>query len=281
MIKLAKKQASCFLLALLLMSLMPARASAWGGSGHRIVAMIAENHLSPRARQRVAELLGDDVSLASVANFADEIRNARPDTRQFHYVDIPLMQDAYVPTRDCKPGNEGDCVIAAIERFRQGMADTGQTVARRRFALMFLVHLVGDMHQPLHCADRDDRGGNSIKIIWFGRSGKGFNLHSTWDRLIIDEAGLGDAEFAEALEEGLTQARIQELQSGTVIQWAEDAHQLARARVYRTVTGNKLMTKTKTYRLGQAYYNRNFAVVDDQLLRAGLRLARILNEAFQ
>jgi hypothetical protein len=263
------------------MSLMPIRVSAWGAAGHRIVAMIAENHLTPRARQRVAELLGDDVSLASVANFADEIRNSRPDTRQFHFVDIPLRETTYDPTRDCRMTDEGDCVIAAIERFRQEMTDASQSVGRRRFALKFLVHLVGDMHQPLHCADNDDRGGNDVIITWFGRSGKGMNLHAVWDRLIIEEAGLGDAEFAEELEEGLTPARILSLQSGTVIQWAEEAHRLANGRAYRTVPGNRIMTKSRTFRLGQAYYNRNFAVVDEQLLKGGLRLARILNEAFQ
>jgi hypothetical protein len=170
-------------------------------------------------------------------------------------------------------------VIAAIERFRQELANTSLSKGRRRFALKFLVHLVGDMHQPLHCADNDnDRGGNDVNVVWFGRSGKGFNLHSVWDKLIIQQAELTDDEFAEALVDGLTSARIQTIQAGTVIQWAEESHRVARERAYRFVPGTRIMHKSRTETLGQAYYNRNFATVDDQLLKGGLRLAKILND---
>ena len=267
-----KKQFTCFALVVSLICILPHPAGAWGASGHRIVAMIAENHLSPRARQQIAELLGDDVSLASVANFADEIRNSRPDTKQFHFVDIPLTENKYDAARDCRSTEEGDCVIAAIERFKQQLRDSSLSKGRRRFALKFLVHLVGDMHQPLHCADNDnDRGGNDVKVVWFGESGKGINLHSVWDRLIIEQAGLEDAEFAEALEEGLTPQRVQTIQAGTLIQWAEEAHLAARNRAYKTVPGNRTMHKSRTQTLGQAYYNKNFAVVDEQLLNEALQ----------
>jgi nuclease S1 len=271
-----------FVLALSLISIMPVRAKAWGAAGHRIVAIIAEDNLNPQTRERITDLLGEDVTLASVANFADEIRFSRPDTKQFHFVDIPLAANSYDPVRDCRPTDEGDCVIAAIERFRQELSNTSLSKGRRRFALKFLVHLIGDMHQPLHCADNDnDRGGNNVKVVWFGHSGKGFNLHSAWDRLIIEEAELTDDVFAEALVDGLTDARVQSMQAGTVIQWAEEAHLVARNRSYKAVPGNRTMHQSRTETLGQAYYNRNFAIVDDQLLKGGLRLARVLNEALQ
>jgi hypothetical protein len=272
MSRLVENRFACFVLFLSLIILAPLRAEAWGVSGHRIVAMIAENHLTQRARLRVTQLLGDDVTLASVASFADEIRNSRPETKQFHFVDIPLAANNYDSNRDCPETDEGDCVIAAIERFRRELSSEGESVGRRRFALKFLVHLIGDMHQPLHCADNNDRGGNDVKVTWFGRSGKGINLHSVWDSLIIEEAALEDAEFAEALEEGLTTQSIQTRQSGTIIQWALEAHKAARNHAYR-IPRNK--------RLGQAYYDRTFAVVDEQLLRGGLRLAKILNDTLQ
>jgi nuclease S1 len=279
MINSAKKHLICFILAVSLVSIFPARANAWGAAGHRIVAIIAEDNLNTHTRERIADLLGEEVTLASVANFADEIRFSRPDTKQFHFVDIPLTANSYDPARDCRASEEGDCVIAAIERFRQELANTSLSKARRRFALKFLVHLVGDMHQPLHCADNDnDRGGNDVKVVWFGRSGKGFNLHAVWDKLIIQQAELTDDEFAEALVDGLTSARIQTIQSSTVIQWAEEAHRVARERAYRFVPGTRIMNKSATETLGQAYYNRNFATVDDQLLKGGLRLAKILND---
>ena len=270
--RILKNRLTCFALGLSLISLLPLSANAWGVSGHRIVAMIAENHLTERARQRVTELLGEDVTLASIATFADEIRNSRPDTKQFHFVDIPLAANNYDPARDCRETEEGDCVIAAIERFRQELSSSSESAGRRRFALKFLVHLIGDMHQPLHCADDNDRGGNDVKVTWFGRSGKGINLHSVWDRLIIEEAGLGDVEFAEALEEGLTAQSIQTRQRGTVTEWALEAHRAARDHAYRL---------PRNRRLGQAYYDRTFAVVDEQLLRGGLRLAKILNDTLR
>lgn len=280
MINSAKKQFTCFILVVSLIGILPVRAHAWGAAGHRIVATIAEDNLKPRTRERIADLLGEDVTLASVANFADEIRFSRPDTKLFHFVDIPLDANSYDPARDCRPTDEGDCVIAAIARFRQELSNSSLSNGRRRFALKFLVHLIGDMHQPLHCADNDhDRGGNDVKVTWFGRSGRGVNLHATWDRLIIERAELTDDEFVEALEDGLTDAQILAMQAGTVIQWAEEAHLVARNRTYKTVPGNRTMHKSRTEPLGQPYYNRNFAVVDEQLLRGGLRLARVLNEA--
>jgi hypothetical protein len=282
MINSAKKPLICFILVVSLIGILPARANAWGAAGHRIVAIIAEANLNSRTRERIADLLGEDVTLASVANFADEIRVFRPDTKQFHFVDIPLLENSFNPARDCRASNEGDCVIAAIERFRQELGNASLSKGRRRFALKFLVHLIGDMHQPLHCADNDDdQGGNLVKVVWFGRSGKGFNLHAVWDKLIIQQAELTDDEFAEALVDGLTNARIQSIQAGTLIGWAEEAHRAARDRAYRSVPGNRIMHKSRTETLGQAYYDRNFAVVDEQLLRGGLRLAKILNDTLQ
>jgi hypothetical protein len=271
MSKSITKQVTCCVLVLSIVIFLPVRGNAWGASGHRIVALIANNHLTPQARQAISGLLNEDETLDSVATFADQIRNSRPDTRQFHFVDIPKNANDYDPNRDCVPSEKGDCIIAAIDRFKAELADPNETRGRRRFALKFLVHLIGDMHQPLHCADNEDRGGNDIKVTWFGRTGKGINLHSVWDSLIIEEAGLEDAEFAEALEEDITPQKIQSMQSGTVIEWALQSHKAARDHAYRIPRNRKL---------GQVYYNNNFRVVDEQLLRGGLRLARVLNEIF-
>lgn len=281
-----RKLILCFVLALSLLSMTPTPVRAWGAQGHRIVALVASKHLTTKARQGVARLLGGNDSdpetvaslLADVANFADAIRNSRQDTKQFHFVDIPVSANpnapnSYNPARDCPATPEGDCVIAAIERFRLEVADTSKTMGERGFALKMIVHLVGDMHQPLHCADRNnDRGGNNVKITWFGRSGKGFNLHAVWDKLIIEEAGLDDAEFAEALEAELTPQTVAQFQQGTVIQWAEQSHKVAQNKAYGLLPNNR--------RLGQNYYNRTFAVVDEQLTKGGVRLAKVLNELF-
>lgn len=267
------KRLTCLVLVLFLISLMPMRASAWGGDGHRIVAIIAEGHLSPKARQSIETLLGEQ-TLADIANFADLVRNRRPETSNFHFADIPISRDSFDRARDCKKDPEkGDCVIAAIERFAREANRSDLSVGQRRFALKFIVHLVGDLHQPLHSADNNDRGGNNVKVSWFGHRGKGINLHSVWDRLIIEQAGLDEIEFADALEELFTPQQAQDFQKGTLTDWANEAHLLAKQFAYGKLPDDRA--------LGQEYYDATFEVVDVQLYRAGVRLARVLNSIYK
>lgn len=226
---------------------------AWGNDGHKIVAIIAEKHLTDEARTEARRLLGDN-SLESVATFADDVRNSRPKTKNFHFVDIPVGQSPYDPARDCKENStSGDCVINVIERFRAILTDRTKSDADRAEALKFLVHLVGDMHQPLHCAERnDDRGGNAVKVTFLGKKS---NLHAVWDNGIIREADLSVVEFADELEAAIEADKIDSIQRGTPITWANEAHRLAETNAYRRVPPSGAV-------LGVAYYNRNFAVVD-------------------
>jgi hypothetical protein len=239
-----------------------------GPSGHRIVALIAARHLTPQARAGIQSLLGN-TNLAAVANFADAVRNSRPETSRWHFADVPVSAPAFDPARDCKLiPNKGDCAVAAIERFRTVLADKTAPKATRVEALKFIVHLVGDIHQPLHCGDPKNLGGNSIAVTFFGSA---TNLHKVWDSGIIGQAGISDQEFADELEQSLTPGEIENLQGGTPVDWANESHALAVSNAYK-IPASK--------RLGKAYYNANSSVVDDRLLRAGLRLARVLNEAF-
>jgi hypothetical protein len=244
---------------------------AWGNDGHRIVAIIAEKHLTDAARTEARRLLGNN-SLESVATFADDVRNSRPQTKNFHFVDIPLNVATFDPARHCQNSPNGDCVIAAIERFRATLADTTKSDADRAEALKFIVHLVGDMHQPLHCAERDnDRGGNAVKVTFLGKKS---NLHAVWDSGIIREADLSDVEFADELEAAIKANEIDSIQRGTPITWANEAHKLAQTNAYKRVPKSGAILRV-------AYYNRNFAVVDSQLTKAGLRLAKVLNDALR
>jgi hypothetical protein len=278
-----RKHALCLTLPLLLVALMPLRVGAWGGTGHRIVAIIAEGRLTTRARREVRRLLGNNVSLSSVATFADDIRNSRPDTRQFHFVDIPLEEDSFDPARDCPPSAQGDCVLAALERFRAELADTSQSNARRAFALKFIVHLVGDMHQPLHCAENNnDRGGNNVKIFWFGSSNGGqLNLHSLWDSIIINGTGLNDAQFARELERGLTKGEATAFQDGTPLDWALEAHRAAQTVTYGALPKEANGEFVERPRLGAVYLRKARPVIDDQLTKGGVRLAKILNDTLR
>lgn len=266
------KKFACVTLFLLLTGLMPARAFAWGAAGHRIVAMVAERRLSQKARTAIEALLGDQ-TLEDVANYADAIRNNRPETAHFHFVDIPKANNAFNPATDCKQTDEGDCVLAALNRFIQQANNPSLSVKQRAFALKFIVHLVGDMHQPLHCADNDDRGGNDVKVTWFGRKGKGINLHAVWDRLIIEQADLTELDFANELENEFTKAQEQGFLNGKPVDWANESHKLAQQFAYGMTPANKI--------LGQQYYDDTAMVVDTQLFKGGVRLAAVLNAIYK
>ena len=239
-------------------------ACAWGPAGHRIVAMIAQQNIKPQTRTRVKQILGPNVSLASVANYADQVRDRFPRTYNNHFVDIPKDLNDYVVTRDCKDDPEkGDCILAALQRFRAEAVNPNESIGRRRFALKFIVHLLGDMHQPLHCSDNDDRGGNDVIVKWFGADS---NLHKVWDTKIIENAELSDQDFVDALLLELTPQDINDLKRGNLLNWAMEAHTLARTKSYMNIPASM--------ELGDDYYDKNWAVVDKQLLRGGMRLER-------
>lgn len=189
-----------FLLLLLCLSLLPAQAMAWGRSGHRLVARLAEAQLTPQARLAIQELLAgeDDASLAGIANWADELRDLHPElaeqSARWHYVNLAEHDCTYVPPRDCA---DGQCVIEAIQAQAAILGDPGQPLEARGRALKFVVHLVGDAHQPLHAGYARDLGGNRFQI---NLGGKGSNLHSLWDRELLASSGLEEDALLARLQ---------------------------------------------------------------------------------
>jgi hypothetical protein len=288
--KLLTRKTAPFLAALVLLSAFPQRrAEAWGPSGHRIVALVAMKHLTPQARAQVKAILGDE-TLADVANWADDVREERPETARWHFVNLPRSASAFSRTRDCADVDGGPgCAVTAIERFAAVLSDASSTPGARADALKFIVHFVGDIHQPLHVSFADNRGGNNIKVKFFNRDS---NLHKVWDSGIIGRAGLSDAEFASELEFELrgktgeeefgltgttTRQRVAQVQAGTIDSWANESFALAKSNAYDSVPENS----NPPPRLGQPYYDTNWPVVDFQLIRGGLRLARILNDSLR
>ena len=191
-------------------------AAAWGALGHRLVGELAERHLDPRARAEVAQLLqGEaDPSLAGVSNWADELRTQDPErfkaTSRWHYINAEGGGCAFDVARDC-PAD--DCVVAALEAQRLILADRSQPLAARRDALKFIVHFVGDVHQPMHAGDRDDSGGNRFQVSLrtplepeaYARKNyvdgvMGTNLHSVWDFYVLAGLGLGFRDYAARLD---------------------------------------------------------------------------------
>jgi S1/P1 Nuclease len=244
--------------------LVPApSAYSWGVQGHRIIADVAMDHLSHTARQNIQELLGDS-DLASISTWADDIRNDRPETKPWHYVDIPSTADGYQAARDC-PGD--NCVVARIHLFAQILGDANEPLAARQEALKFLVHFVGDLHQPFH-AVADARGGNDVSLSVAGSQQCGdypCELHGVWDTELIHHAWLSENQYVAKVE-AMISRRHMRAGADTPEQWADESLQIAKQAWVEPGVD-----------IDEAYYERELPVLDRQLALAGLRLARMLN----
>jgi hypothetical protein len=247
---------------------------AWGKQGHQIVATIAARGLSPAATAQVKALL-DGKSLADVAPLPDDWRATQPETPGWHFVNIEISDTGYDPARDC-PAQTSEvgrnCAVAAIDHFRVVLADKTATKAARARALTFVVHFLGDIHQPLHCADNHDRGGNDVAVDWFGLpnlDGFPVNLHAVWDEGIIEHTGMNVSDYATHL---LKMTAPSDATTGTTVDWANQSFNLAKSHAYKIPAG-------KPPKLGQDYFDANLPTVNDQLLRGGLRLRGILESA--
>jgi nuclease S1 len=262
---------------------------AWGQEGHSIIAEIAQQRLSPLAAQMVAGLLKGR-SLASIASWADDVRDTRPETTQWHFVDIPLDVPTYKPARDCKMNPEmGDCIIAELGRLANDLRCTsGEAQAE---ALKFAVHFVGDIHQPLHTV-AEKHGGNDVAVDVFMRglatgpstpvAHTPTNLHVVWDSTLIQKTTWAWGAYVDRLEAGWLTSPEAQAEDPTrnptlpdadaLRNWAEETHKAAHTVWYLRPADDVLDDR----------YLRDVlpAVLDRQLGVAGLRLARFLNAAF-
>jgi hypothetical protein len=256
---------------------LPSLAFAWGGDGHQIVCLIAEDRLTPAAKAGIHDLLGPiiNISDAEIASWADEYRRQNRATAGYHFVDIPTSQPSYDAERD---GKNGDNVIDKINDFEKVLADKSVSHEDRAQALKFLVHLVGDVHKPLHCPERDgDKGGNGRLVFFLDRK-RAVNLHSCWDTQILlsRKKTIRVTNYADGLNARITASRAKAWAQGTAVDWANESHQIAVEKVYKDVPAGGDPPK-----LDQAYVERSAEVIDEQLEKAGVRLAMVLNRAFR
>jgi len=257
---------------------VPTFSFAWGPEGHRVVADLARERLTDSTLRQIRELLGND-ELAAISTWADEIRNQRPETSGWHFVDIPRNANGFSEARDCyrpdsrHPSSREDhhnCVVDRIEIFQQVLADHHASTAERDQALKFLVHFVADIHQPLH-AIAEARGGNQIHIVEFGRRECGrrpCNLHYVWDIELIEHSGRSERDYVAYLDRLIVQKNLQGQSGGSPAAWANQSFHLAR-QVWLNEGGA----------VDEAYYQENIGLLDTQLARAGLRLRTLLNQA--
>lgn len=245
-------------------------AAAWGSDGHSIIAELAQRRLTPEARQRVRELIGE-ASLASISNWADDIRSERPDTPRWHFVNIPLSSESYDAGSACAINPQGDCIIAALDRQARILGDSQAPLDARRDALKFVAHLVADIHQPLHVI-ADFQGGNAIRVQFFadpmGLRKEWTTLHLLWDIGLIEYKFRGWGAYVDYLErEWLTKNGVADVAFAPK-EWALESHQIARAPGFVPDSGSDL---------GADYVALAQPLLDKQLAAAGLRLAAALN----
>ena len=247
--------------------LLPSVAYAWGEDGHDIIADIAARELTPQAAAKIKDLLGQQ-TLVDVAAWADQVRR-KPQyqwSAPLHYVNVPPGSDQFDYQRDCP---DGECVVGAIHRFIAELRDPAADRAEKADALKFLVHFVGDIHQPLHVSYAHDKGGNDIKVEFFHDR---TNLHTVWDSLIIRHAGQPWREHANQLYARITLVQYRQWTSSLdPAAWATESFRLAVSHAYNI---------PKDGQLDQAYYERNLPVVEERLSMAGIRLGALLNAVF-
>lgn len=250
--------------ALLLCNFSFASEVDWGKTGHRATGEIAEQHLTRRAKKAIDKLL-DGQGLALVATFGDDIKSD-DNYRKYgpwHYVNLDPGQTEY-STEAANP--EGD-IIFGIRKCIEVLEDASAPKEKKAFHLKMLVHLMGDLHQPLHTGRGEDKGGNDIQVRWFNQ---GTNLHRVWDSQMIDDYQMSYTELAANTEE-LSKKEKKTLTEGSLLSWMYESKELSRKVYAGAQAGDKL---------GYEYAYIWFPVVREQLQKGGIRLAEVLNDIF-
>ena len=273
------------------------RALGWGNEGHEVVALIAFEQLQPPTKAFLNRIFAVDDGMSGMtlpekmmhaAIWPDQIKtepstpvsifgdlgvNDAEQSKPLHYVDFE--GDSYNEATDCP---NGQCAIRGIAECRKVLSDRASGPEARLEAVKFLIHLVGDIHQPLHVGRKTDKGGNDIKIAAFlsRRPRNGFNLHSVWDNLIIQKTDRDPNRYANSLVDGLSDDNKADYgQETDPEKWAAESHKLAMEVAYKNVDGSDLANGAA---LDSTYYQQALPVVEKQLCRAGIRLAKMLDD---
>ena len=242
---------------------------SWGVTGHRTIADIAQRHLNPGAKAAVTDLLNGE-SMAEASTWADEIRNQSTyrKTASWHFLNLPLglNHSAFVTT---VKGMEQENVYSEILKMEAVLKDNAASREQKAEALKFLIHFVGDIHQPMHISRAEDKGGNMIQVNF---NGKGTNLHSLWDTKLIERQGLSEAQMAEQYDQ-LSQQKEKTWEHSTPLDWAWESYQIS-SRLYAEIDGMHSRS------IDDNYYRQHLPIIAERMEQAGIRLAAILNEIF-
>lgn len=240
---------------------------SWGTTGHRVVAEIAQHHLSGKAKRHLKKIFGNE-PMAYWANWPDFIKSDTTgvwkETSQWHYINIAKQtnfQDFLTAIKSQKAPN----LYTQIQVLSAQIKNKNTAPKDKKIALIFLIHLMGDLAQPMHTGRFGDLGGNKIKVQYFGKT---TNLHALWDSKLVDDTQYSYTEFADVLDVKSPE-EVEQIQAGSLEDWLYDSHQKA----------NKIYAFAETNTDYSYGYNYKFEpLLERQLLYGGLRLAKILNE---
>ncbi|APD06063.1 nuclease S(1) [Flavobacteriaceae bacterium UJ101] len=237
---------------------------AWGPTGHRATAEIAEHYLSKKTKRKINKLL-DNHDMAYWSTYADAIRS---DTQYkkyepWHYVNYQYGEDYLKADKNPK----GD-VIYAVNHCIAILKDKNASKKDKAFHLKLLIHFIGDLHQPLHVGHGEDLGGNTLKVEWFWEKS---NLHRVWDEGMLDQYKMSYTELAHSFVPLTKEKRIA-IQKGTILDWINESKELSEKIVYPSIK--------ESTQLNYRYMYDYFPVVETQIEKGGVRLAKILNEIF-
>lgn len=237
-------------------------AFGWGQIGHRVVGEIAWRYMTPEARANVLAVLeGESPAMASTWMDFIKSDNHYDHMRPWHYVTIPDSLD-YMEVGAPEEGDAYVTILRIMEEIESGEFHGWS----EQEALKSLIHLVGDVHQPLHVGNGEDRGGNDVRVQWFG---DGSNLHRVWDSELIEGQQLSYTEYAEWIDRA-DATQVAEWQSAPILQWLQESKDM-RESVYEI---------DNPERMGYRYNFDHIEELNQRLLQAGVRLAAMLNELY-
>ncbi|RYE07035.1 MAG: S1/P1 Nuclease [Sphingobacteriaceae bacterium] len=246
---------------------LPMKSMAWGMLGHRVVGQIADSYLSKKARKNIALILGDE-SVAMASTWADFIKSDRNYNylSSWHYIDFD-QQMAYPEMQSFLKLDTAVNAYTKLNMIIAQLKNKNLEQSKKQMYLRLLIHIVGDVHQPMHTAHTADKGGNDVKLFWFN---KPTNLHALWDSEMIDDQQLSYTEYAAWVNHSTTEQR-NALQHDAISKWLYETSQISE-KLYSEIKPEAHLTYRYTF--------DHLAIANQQLLKGGIRLAGILNELF-
>lgn len=252
-----------------ILAYLPFNANAWGVLGHRIVGEVADHYINAKTRRAIQKILGTE-SIAMTSNWADFVKSD-PNYNylsNWHYVNLPASlskADVFSFLENYPEAN----IYSKINEMTEVLKNKNSTADQKKLALRMVIHLVGDLHQPMHTARKEDLGGNKVLLTWFGQK---TNLHRVWDSDLIDFQGLSFTEYTKAINY-TTKQQVLNLQSTSLKDWVFESYEVCN-KIYATGIKND----------DKLSFNYNFDWIEtanQQLLKGGVRLAGVLNGVFK